>query len=82
MVSIPACHAGDRGSIPRRAVSFAFSCINLDATAVTHEATKVINGFIFPFFFFFAIESRRVRLILRNEENDLGKCTKVATTPK
>ena len=25
MVSIPACHAGDRGSIPRRGVIFLFS---------------------------------------------------------
>ena len=25
MASIPACHAGDRGSIPRRGVSFALS---------------------------------------------------------
>ncbi len=33
MVSIPACHAGDRGSIPRRGACTLFACARIDMSS-------------------------------------------------
>ena len=37
VVSIPACHAGDRGSIPRRGDNIFGGCMPLDSKKITRE---------------------------------------------